>query len=65
MKFAANVVDINKNVLANDIYVNLRFTVDSGSAAHASYNFEIQGTPDFCDNAENKKDGFDIWDVLY
>lgn len=65
VKFAANVVDINENVLANDIYVNLRFTVDSGSVAHASYNFEIQGTPDFCDNTENKKDEFDIWDVLY
>lgn len=64
VKFAANVADINKNMPANDVYVNLRFTVDGGSAAHTSYDFEIQGTPDFCDNGETKVE-IDIWDVLY
>ena len=65
VKFAANVEDISKNAKANDIYVNLRFTVDGGGApAHTEYNFAIQGTPDFCDNEENKVE-VDIWDVLY
>lgn len=64
VKFAANVADINSNATANDIYVNLRFTVDSGDVTHASYNFEIQDTPDFCDNTEAKVT-IDIWDVLY
>lgn len=64
VKFAANVADINSNATANDIYVNLRFTVDGGDVTHASYNFEIQDTPDFCDNTEAKVT-IDIWDVLY
>ncbi len=70
VKFAANVADIGENVSANDIYVNLRFILDSNGDGVAekptnkSYDFEIKGDPDFCDNGENKVT-VDIWDVLY
>ena len=64
IKFAANVEDINNNAYANDIFVNLRFELDGAFKGHKGYDFEIKGTPDFCDN-EEKKVEIDIWDVLY
>lgn len=72
VKIAANVQDINNNKQANDIYMNLRFKVtdiskldaNEDNMVHTECNFEIQGTPDFCDNTETKV-SIDIWDVLY
>lgn len=72
VKIAANVQDINNNKTANDIYMNLRFKVtdiskldaNGDNMVHTECDFEIQGTPDFCNNAEEKVT-IDIWDVLY
>lgn len=59
VKFVGNVSDINNNVAnADDIYVNLRFSVKDNvemNALHSKLEFNVSGS-DFCDKDEQSQE---------
>lgn len=68
IKFVGNAAEVNKNIAADGIYANLRFSIKEGSTYEGAgtgnfLTFEVNGEQ-FCDWDEDLVD-VDAWDIQY